>query len=99
MAVDFRPPEEGNTGLGPHGSFQPLSPAEQLGLTARRLVYGVLVAAALFMILAGVAIWLTEPRFLAPESRPLVALALVIAGVCDGVMAWAYGRWSRQRRF
>lgn len=97
MAVDFRPPEDGNTGFRPQESLKPLSPAEQLGQSARRMVQVVLAAAALLMIVAGVLIWLTEPRFLAPESRPLVALALVIAGVCDGVMAWAFGRWSRKR--
>ena len=98
MAVDFRPPEERNTELRPHESFQPPSPAEQLGQSARQLVQVVLAAAAVLMILAGVAIWLIEPRFLAPESRPLVALALVIAGVCDGIMAWGFVRWSRKRR-
>lgn len=84
MAVDFRPPEE--TGV----PAQPQAAAAQRG---RQLVQVVLAAAAVLMVVAGVAIWLTAPAFLAPESVPLVAMALVLAGVFDGLMAWGFGRW------
>ena len=68
----------------------PQAAAAQRG---RLLVQAVLGAAAVLMVVAGVAIWLTAPSFLARETVPLVAMALVLAGVFDGLMAWGFGRW------
>lgn len=84
MTVDFRPPEEAGVPVRP-----PVDAAHQ----GRRLVQGVLAATAVLMVVAGVAIWLTSPPFLAPQTVPWVALALVLAGVFDAVMAWGVGRW------
>ena len=50
------------------------------------------------MVVAGVAIWLTAPSFLAPETVPFVAMALVLAGVFDAIMAWGFGRWWPAKR-
>ena len=84
MTVDFRPPEE--TGVSARA---PAHPAQQ----GRRLVQVVLAATAVLMVVAGVAIWLTSPPFLAPQTAPWVAMALVLAGVFDALMAWGVGRW------
>ena len=83
MTVDFRPPEE----RGVSGSPPPPRDALAAAQRGRRLVQWVLGAAAGVMVLAGLAIWLIQPTFFAPEVAPLVALALVLAGVMDAVMA------------
>ena len=93
MTVDFRPPEE----RGVSGSPPPPRDALAAAQRGRRLVQWVLGAAAGVMVLAGLAIWLIQPAFFAPEVAPLVALALVLAGVMDAVMAWGLGRWWRAR--
>ncbi len=89
MTVDFRPPEE---------SGVPVEPRAAAAHRGRQLVQGVLGAAAVLMTVAGVAIWLTAPSFLAPETVPLVAMALVLAGVFDALMAWGFGRWWPAKR-
>ena len=89
MTVDFRPPEE---------SGVPATPQAAAAQRVRRLVQGVLGAAAVLMVLAGLVIWFTAPGFLAPETVPLVAMALVLAGVFDALMAWGFGRFWPTRR-
>lgn len=89
MTVDFRPPEEQGLSGSPSAPLSPTAAAQR----GRRLVQFVLGAASVVMVLAGLAIWLIQPGFFAPEVAPLVALALVLAGVMDAVMAWGLGRW------
>ena len=89
MTVDFRPPEERGESAGPR---------EVVTRRGRQLVQVVLGAAATVMLVAGVAIWLTAPSFLSPEAVPWVAMALVLAGVGDALLAWGLGRWQAQRR-
>lgn len=84
MTVDFRPPEE---------SGVPAEPRAAAAHQGRQLVQVVLGATAVLMVLAGGAVWLTAPAFLSPQTVPLVAMALVLAGVFDALMAWGVGRW------
>lgn len=93
MTVDFRPPEERGESAPPPAPLSPTAAAQR----GRRLVQFVLGAASVVMVLAGLAIWLIRPGFFSPEVAPLVALALVLAGVMDGVMAWGLGRWWASR--
>ena len=85
MTVDFRPPEE-------RGEL-PAEPRPTAVQRGRRLVQAFLAGAAVLMVAAGVAIWVTAPSFLSPDTVPLVAMALVLSGVFDALMAWGFGHW------
>ena len=88
MTVDFRPPQERG---------EPADPQAAALMRGRRVVHGVLVATAVGMVAAGGAIWWLHPAFLPPDTHALVAMAFVLAGVFDGLMAWGLGRWWLRR--